>query len=182
MLLEELKALLDIKIKKINLKELEQMVEHFEKGAPATYAKNHFELAHETGLAYTKWEEFLSLAEVATHIDEQLGLVNAAAAKKAMLDLGTASSSIDVQKSKQFLEMQKQKQTQDFKPFNVYMLPKEALKYKRALLKVRITINEAMKKGIEVDLHELLAYIDEAIPPKREDIKDAISQTPTGTA
>lgn len=77
--------------------------------------------------------------------------------------------------------MRKQEKAHEFKPFNVYMLPKETLKYKTALLKVRIAVNEALKTGAPVDLHEILAYVNEAIPPKREEIKDAISETSTGS-
>lgn len=100
------------------------------------------------------------------YVDEQLALVNAANAKRAILDLGSASSSIDIQKSKQFLEMQKQNKAQEFKPFTVMFLPRETLKYKRSLLKIDKAIEEALATGKEIDLHEIRAYIYESIPPK----------------
>lgn len=62
--------------------------------------------------------------------------------------------------------MQKQHKTQEFKPFTVMFLPKEALTYKRSLLMIDQAVDEALLTGKPLDPHEIRSYVYEAIPPK----------------
>lgn len=152
-----------------NADELEKMVEHFQKAAPRSFGENHFDLSAATGIDHRKWEEFLKFPYIQEYIEEQMALVNSTNATKAMINLGDARTSTDIQAAKFVQQMAKGDKQRSSKPFTVQFLPEDTLKLTKALL----TVYKIMMTTKDEDA--IFEAIFEVIPPTQEDL-DAITK------
>ncbi len=126
----------DLIIEAIPPKELALMIEHFLTGAPETYGETHYTLATQTAISPSYWNEFLNHPKVQVFIEKELEDVHAANARQAMMQLGDAKTTVDIAKSKQFLDIQRKSTTESTKPFTIYAFPAEVMMYKDLLKQV----------------------------------------------
>lgn len=116
-----------------------------------------------------KWEEFKKIPAIQKYIQEQMAIINEANQTKAMVRLGDATTSTDIQAAKLARDMSKTEAHRSSKPFTIQYLPIETLKYKKALME----IGQRVQQGAQP--YELLDIVWSVIPPSKEEL-DAITK------
>ena len=137
-------------IKGLSPHEFEEMIDHFQTTAPESFGKSHYDLSSETGIAANLWSKFINDPKIQTFIQDELTELGRASTREAKLNIGEASSSVEIARTKQLLLMQEANKAALTKPFNIYAFPSEVKKYKDALLRIKeVTTNEIVKNIIK---------------------------------
>lgn len=119
-----------------------------------------------SGKSAQQWEEFYSKKLIEDYVENQTQLINAANARKAVLELGSAQSSVDVAKAKAMAELKRKDGLDQERPFNIYFLPSEVIAYKRAIEDVKALMRPHLADEYFEKMYEILKSV---VPDKVAD-------------
>lgn len=163
-MLDKLKA---EQLSTIKPEDLAGMVDFYQKLGDRAFVMTHFDLAKTSGLKPAQWQEFLSTKTISEYIDSQTMLIRETQARKATLELGSATSSVDVAKAKAIAEI-KRKDGDDStdKPYNIYFLPSEVLQYRKVVEQAKQLLSDMIDHGKDNYLNDVYQLLCTIVPDK----------------